>query len=216
MPTVVEMIANDGEAFYIVEYIEGETLKQCWLRLSWWPRFRTVHMVRCYVSQLKYLQSSVPGPVLATPRHGHMFTEYGSGRFTTHDEITEWFNHRLDVSQCRKKPPQDAPSLVRQILAVGVYALRLEHSECPPRQGRYHVTFGLDMVGLLPFMVRVYWDAIGAVQATSLVNVVYPIHCRFVTPLHSNVGTDELLGFFESTVHFRWNIEWALVVEHSL
>jgi hypothetical protein len=65
-------------------------------------------------------------------------------------------------------------------------------------------------------MVRVYWDAIGAVRATSLVGVLYPIHRRFVTPLHNNVGTDELLGFFESTVRFRWNIEWALVVEHSL
>jgi hypothetical protein len=63
-------------------------------------------------------------------------------------------------------------------------------------------------------MVRV--DATGTVQATSLVDVLYPTNRRSVTPLHSYMDLDNILGFYESVMQFRWNIAWALAAGHCL
>jgi hypothetical protein len=34
-----------------------------------------------------------------------MFTDMARGASTLYDETTGWFNHKLDISQRRKKPP---------------------------------------------------------------------------------------------------------------
>jgi hypothetical protein len=93
-------------AHVVVDHIKGDTLAECWSQLSWWSRLSAVWMLRGYISQLRQLQRSIPGPAVRTPSDGHFFTEYGAGPFNSYEEMIDWFNHKLDVAQKSRKPPE--------------------------------------------------------------------------------------------------------------
>ncbi|KAG0706506.1 hypothetical protein DFH29DRAFT_154246 [Suillus ampliporus] len=92
-----------------MEYIDGQTLDICWNSLTLLSKLRIAWTLRSYVTQLRRLRRTVPGTlngILCTGRH---FTDYGAGPFASYDDMTAWFNHKLDVSQRMKQAPLDAP-----------------------------------------------------------------------------------------------------------
>lgn len=110
VPQVRQVVVNASSNTYIImEYVDGETLASCWHRLSLLSKLRIAWTLRGYVGQLRRLRRSVPGTLDGAACTGLLFTDYGAGPFTSYDEMTAWFNHKLDVSQRMKHAPPDAP-----------------------------------------------------------------------------------------------------------
>ncbi|KAG0705794.1 hypothetical protein DFH29DRAFT_996449 [Suillus ampliporus] len=61
------------------------------------------------VPELHRLWRSVPGTLNGVACTGPLFTDYGAGPSASYDEMTDWLNHKLDVSQRTKRAPLDAP-----------------------------------------------------------------------------------------------------------
>jgi aminoglycoside phosphotransferase (APT) family kinase protein len=109
VPTIRQVVVSQSKVYMVMDHIKGETLAECWSHLSWWSRLNVVWTLRGYMSQLRQLQRSTPGPVVRTPSEGHFFTEYGAGPFNSYEEMVDWFNHKLDVAQKKSKAPRNAP-----------------------------------------------------------------------------------------------------------
>ncbi|KAH7884140.1 kinase-like domain-containing protein [Phlebopus sp. FC_14] len=111
VPKVQEIAVNPKTAmtYLVMEYIDGQTLDSCWDRLTLLSKLRIAWTLRSYVAQLRRLQRTVPGTLNGSSCTGPLFTEYGAGPFASYDEMTAWFNHKLDVSQRMKQAPLNAP-----------------------------------------------------------------------------------------------------------
>ncbi|KAG2097791.1 hypothetical protein BD769DRAFT_1700845 [Suillus cothurnatus] len=93
VPEVREVVVSTGSAvhYLVMEYIDAShCLDPAQLRCSG-------------------LRRTVPGTLDKTLCTGPLFTEDGAGPFVSYNDMTAWFNHKLDVSQRMKKAPLDAP-----------------------------------------------------------------------------------------------------------
>jgi aminoglycoside phosphotransferase (APT) family kinase protein len=111
VPEVREVVVSTGSAvhYLVMEYIDGQTLDSCWNSLTLFSKLRIAWTLRSYVAQLRRLRRTVPGTLDKTLCTEPLFTEDGAGPFVSYDDMTAWFNHKLDVSQRMKKAPLDAP-----------------------------------------------------------------------------------------------------------
>ncbi|KZV94184.1 kinase-like protein [Exidia glandulosa HHB12029] len=115
VPAVLRF-APDG--LLVSEYVNGRPLSACWTGLSLWRKVAIVWTLRGYVRQLRSVFPPgplFPGPVAREPQTclGVYFTVYGAGPFATHQELADWYDHKLDVSRRVKKIPQGVPTFDR-------------------------------------------------------------------------------------------------------
>ncbi|TDL21576.1 kinase-like protein [Rickenella mellea] len=117
VPAVRRYITSGHFIYLAMEYIEGETLHECWHRLSWWRRFRIAWTLRGYIEQLRNIRVKgvEVGPISDSPAKciGRYFTDYGAGPFSSHAELTAWFIGRYSI--VRRQPwykPSPNTSLV--------------------------------------------------------------------------------------------------------
>ncbi|EJF60726.1 kinase-like domain-containing protein [Dichomitus squalens] len=118
LPTVLRSLNANGRLGFIMDYIPGQTVAQCWSRLGLWQRFRLCWTIRGYIRQLRRVvipgitrSELFPGPIGDEPQlcYGPMFShDYGGGPFASYEELTTWFMHKLDVNRnIRKTPTED-------------------------------------------------------------------------------------------------------------
>lgn len=111
VPEVREVVVNAGTAvnYLVMKYLDGRTLDSCWNSITLFSKLRIAWTLRSYVAQLRRLRRTIPGTINGTVCTGLLFTDFGAGPFESYDDLTAWFNHKLDVSQRMKKAPLDAP-----------------------------------------------------------------------------------------------------------
>ena len=91
IPAVRRVLGGtERKTAFVMEYIPGKTLKECWPGLSLWQRIRVVWTIRGYIRQLRRIRppgtvarTVFPGPIASEPQvcYGPMFTEY-VGRYS--------------------------------------------------------------------------------------------------------------------------------------
>lgn len=111
VPEVREVVVNAEAAvsYLVMEYLDGQTLDGCWNSITLFSKLRIAWTLHSYVAQLRRLRRTIPGTINGTVCTGPLFTDDGAGPFESYDDLTAWFNHKLDVSQRMKKAPLDAP-----------------------------------------------------------------------------------------------------------
>ncbi|KAG1808449.1 uncharacterized protein BJ212DRAFT_1280898, partial [Suillus subaureus] len=96
----------------VVEYLDGRALDSCWNSITLFSKLHIAWTLRSYVAQLRCLRRTVPGTLDGSLCTVPLFADYGGGPFISYDDLTTWFNHKLDVSQRMKKAPLDTPPVV--------------------------------------------------------------------------------------------------------
>ncbi|KAI0274407.1 kinase-like domain-containing protein [Russula aff. rugulosa BPL654] len=107
VPAVRRFLKVDRRKGFVMDYIPGNTLSDCWSRLGLFQRARLFWNVRRYIRQLRRVL--VPGITRREPQmcYGPMFScDWGGGLFSSYDELTSWFMHKLDVNRSIKKAPK--------------------------------------------------------------------------------------------------------------
>jgi hypothetical protein len=56
----------------ILDFIDGQTISQCWNNLTFFMQLRIACTIRTYITQLRQIRGSKPGP-LEGPIHGGLF-----------------------------------------------------------------------------------------------------------------------------------------------
>ena len=115
VPNVRQLVVSPAQfglenTYIVMDYIEGETLDECWSKLGFLTKLKVVWKLRNYVSQLKRVRATIPGPVDGSECIGFYFTETGAGPFSTYEDMIAWFNHKLEVNKRWKQPPPHARS----------------------------------------------------------------------------------------------------------
>lgn len=103
-------LTDDGirYTYLALTFVKGRTLNDCWDQLSLFTKFRIIWSLRGYISQMRRLRRSSPGPVDPSLLcKGPLFTDYGNGPFKTHQELIEWYNGRIEISKHWKWAKQD-------------------------------------------------------------------------------------------------------------
>ncbi|OBZ76010.1 hypothetical protein A0H81_03299 [Grifola frondosa] len=108
VPEIYEVVLGRVSCL-VMQYIEGRTLDKCWSELGPLRKLRIAWTLRGYISQLRRLRRSVPGTLDGSACQGFPFSIYDAGPFASYDDMTAWFNHKLDVCQRMHKAPPDAP-----------------------------------------------------------------------------------------------------------
>ncbi|KAG8739398.1 hypothetical protein FRC10_005664 [Ceratobasidium sp. 414] len=109
VPAIKQVIIHSRTTYIVMDYIKGRTLEACWSDLGFFAKLRVVWTLRGYVSQLRRLQRSVPGRIDGGECDGYLFPIIGAGPFTSYDDLTTWYNHKLDVCQQLGQAPPNAP-----------------------------------------------------------------------------------------------------------
>ncbi|KAG8696931.1 hypothetical protein FRC08_006836 [Ceratobasidium sp. 394] len=109
VPAVKQVVIDSKTTYLVMDYIRGSTLEMCWSTLGFFAKLHVVWTLRGYVSQLRRLQRSVPGPIDGGRCEGYLFPLIGAGPFTSYDDLTAWYNHKLDVCQRMGRAPPNAP-----------------------------------------------------------------------------------------------------------
>ncbi|KAG1814399.1 uncharacterized protein BJ212DRAFT_1300688 [Suillus subaureus] len=111
VPEVREVIIDTETAvdYLVMEYLNGRTLDGCCNGITLFSKLRIAWTLHSYAAQLHLPRGTVPGTLNGTLCTRPLFTDYGAGPFVSYDDLTAWFNHKLDVSQWMKKAPLDAP-----------------------------------------------------------------------------------------------------------
>jgi aminoglycoside phosphotransferase (APT) family kinase protein len=87
--------------FILMDYIPGVCLSDCWDSLDAATRSDVTSRVASMIQQLESVPVQDPGPMGGTqcPFRGGWFSGYGAGPFATIQELEDWMNHKLEVSQ---------------------------------------------------------------------------------------------------------------------
>jgi aminoglycoside phosphotransferase (APT) family kinase protein len=107
VPKVKQLVIGHKRHYLVMEYINGRTLGACWSQLGFFAQLRIAWTLRGYVSQLRRLQRSVPGRIDGSVCEGYLCTDDGSGPFSSYNDFTSWYNHKLKVAQRVRKVPLD-------------------------------------------------------------------------------------------------------------
>jgi hypothetical protein len=137
VPKVHYTIRQGLCSYFVMEAVDGETLEQCWPCLGWFARIRIIWTIRGYISQLRAVRHTRPGPIDDVPCKGRLFTEIGAGPFASYSSMATWFNHKLDVSKRGGRAPLDAQQF------DSTWPLVFTHQDLHPRN------FMLDRTGRL-------------------------------------------------------------------
>jgi aminoglycoside phosphotransferase (APT) family kinase protein len=125
VPQVKNFFAHPTVGSYVtMDYIEGQTLSQCWRHIGLLHKLQIAWKLRGYIHQLRRLRRSIPGPIDNSYCTGRFFTENGAGPFETEGDMIDWFNHKLDIAKARK----DAPETTAQF-EVGEWPLVFTHQD---------------------------------------------------------------------------------------
>jgi aminoglycoside phosphotransferase (APT) family kinase protein len=114
VPRIRRFVTKEDGYYLALEYIPGRTLKDSWPTLNLWTKLRVIWTLRSYIMQLRRIRTAPverPGTLGDEPEvcRGPFFTELGAGPFPTYEELTAWYNKRLEVTRRYYKGPSDAP-----------------------------------------------------------------------------------------------------------
>ncbi|TFY60644.1 hypothetical protein EVG20_g7346 [Dentipellis fragilis] len=162
---------------FVMDYILGQRVSDCWDRLSLWRRFRLFWTLRGYIRQLqcvvvtrKAQKDQFPGPIASEPQvcAGFMFTEFGAGPFSSYDELSAWYQHKLEVNRHVKGTPREDVSFDSSLPLV------LTHLDISPNNVMIDEKSRIwlidwDMAGLYPqwfeyLGMRIGWGFLGRWQ----------------------------------------------------
>ncbi|KAF7771714.1 hypothetical protein Agabi119p4_6025 [Agaricus bisporus var. burnettii] len=111
VPAVRRVLHVNERKGFVMDYIPGQTVNQCWHNLGLWQRFSLFWTLRSYIKQLRRVSipgkprsEHVPGPIGHEPQLclGGMFSpDYGAGPFASYDALKSWFRWKLHVNQSR-------------------------------------------------------------------------------------------------------------------
>ncbi|KAA1477622.1 hypothetical protein DENSPDRAFT_616602 [Dentipellis sp. KUC8613] len=193
---------------FVMDYIPGQRVSDCWDRLSLWRRFRLFWTLRGYIRQLQHVvvtrkaqKDQFPGPVASEPQvcAGFMFTEFGAGPFASYDELSAWYQHKLEVNRRAKGTPREDVSFDSSLPLV------LTHLDISPNNVMIDEKSRVwlidwDMAGLYPqwfeyLGMRIGWGFLGRWQQWIL---------GFTA------------GFFERQAMFIYKVDWAIHVGYIL
>ncbi|TDL26786.1 hypothetical protein BD410DRAFT_835916 [Rickenella mellea] len=98
---------NDTFTYLVMEHIDGESLANRWDSLPQGTRNEVIDTLRDYISQLRQIPSSHPGPIGPSPRrcYGPMFGgDRGQGPFADYEELSGYYD--MVLSCAAKRIPQ--------------------------------------------------------------------------------------------------------------
>jgi hypothetical protein len=129
-----------------MDYISGQTLKECWESLNVHQRQSAADQVATMVNIMQSKPLGLPpGPIGATEDlcfEGPWFTEDGAGPFSTLKDLEDWCNHKVDISILFEDIPPDSPRFKFEQLVF-------THQDIAPRnnivdaQGKVWIDWGL-------------------------------------------------------------------------
>ncbi len=100
-----------GTVFLATEYIPGRTLDKCWHSLGFFAKARIVWTLRNYVTQLRRMKRTTPGPLdRSQVFEGYYFSHQGAGPFETCEDMIHWFNRRIEIGNKRAAQKCDVSS----------------------------------------------------------------------------------------------------------
>lgn len=99
IPNIHLAFRQSGILYVVMDYIHGESLLHRWNDLTEEQLANVLSQLKDYLSQLRNLRGSVPGPVDGTRCEGTWFTVYGKGPFPTYDDFVAWLNRMLRHSK---------------------------------------------------------------------------------------------------------------------
>ncbi|KAI0633124.1 kinase-like domain-containing protein [Trametes polyzona] len=109
VPEVHRFFEHEGTAYFVMEYVKGDTLDLCWNDLSNWQKLRIAFTLRNYVRQMRRICTpqtlqQAPGPITADPSHPlpcstPSLGEYPVRSFTSQEDMRDWMNGRFRVSE---------------------------------------------------------------------------------------------------------------------
>ncbi|EKM79024.1 hypothetical protein AGABI1DRAFT_107424 [Agaricus bisporus var. burnettii JB137-S8] len=118
VPAVRRVLHVNERKGFVMDYIPGQTVNQCWHNLGLWQRFSLFWTLRSYIKQLRRVSipgkprsEHVPGPIGHEPQLclGGMFSpDYGAGPFASYDALKSWFRWKLHVNRKVRKYPTEA------------------------------------------------------------------------------------------------------------
>ncbi|KAI0633123.1 kinase-like domain-containing protein [Trametes polyzona] len=109
VPEVHRFFEHEGTAYFVMEYVQGDTLDSCWNDLYNWQKLRIAFTLRNYVRQMRQIRTpqtlqQVPGPITADPSHPlpcstPSLGEYSVRSFNSQEDMRDWMNGRFRVSE---------------------------------------------------------------------------------------------------------------------
>lgn len=73
---------REGTPYFVMDYIKGQDLGDCWIRLSKDQKNDVIRQTAAMIQQLQStpITTSAAGPLGGGPCRGRFFTDYGAGR----------------------------------------------------------------------------------------------------------------------------------------
>lgn len=194
VPEIHQIVADDQDCSYVImQFIEGQTLDVCWPQLGLFAKLKLAWKIRGYISQLRRLRRSVPGTLNGGVSVGYFFGTMDAGPFASYDDMTAWFNHKLEVSQRMQHAPSDAPRFDNS------WPLVFTHLDLHPRN------LLLSNDGTL---YVIDWQVSGFYpewfEYANMWNSSSPTFWKFLVPF--------MAGFHGKMMEYYRNIGWAVVV----
>jgi len=210
VPAIRRFLNMGGRKGFIMDYIQGETVSDIWSTLGLFQRACLVWTVRRYVRQLRHVlvpgttrSEQFPGPIGREPQlcYGPMFSsDWGGGPFTSYDDLTSWFMHKLDVNRNVKKSPQGSISFDSS------FPLVLTHLDLSPRNV---IIDDNSQIWLID------WEHAGFYpqwfEHTAMCNAGWEIFGRW-----EGLVIGFIAGWYERQTSFVSQIGWAIHTGHLL
>ncbi|OJD18253.1 hypothetical protein AJ78_01692 [Emergomyces pasteurianus Ep9510] len=101
------------KCLFVMDFIEGSSVQECWEHLSEAERVDVVTQVASMITALHSIPvpQQQPGPVGCRTclARGFWFTDMGAGPFGSKEELEAWFNHKLTICKNFKQAPETVP-----------------------------------------------------------------------------------------------------------
>ncbi|EEP79738.1 predicted protein [Uncinocarpus reesii 1704] len=100
------------QCYFVMDFIEGDTIQDCWEDLSQAQREDVVSQVAAMFIALQSAQvPQQPGPVdcQLCKAKGCWFSDIGGGPFRDITAMEDWFNRKLEICQSFKQAPDAVP-----------------------------------------------------------------------------------------------------------
>ncbi|KAI9673367.1 MAG: hypothetical protein M1829_004134 [Trizodia sp. TS-e1964] len=131
----VHRVFNIGEhdgfwgtgCFFVMDFVQGPTVAECWKNVDEACRLSIISQVADMIQQMQSVIIAIPGPIGGGCRfRGIWFSDYGAGPFNTLQELTDWFNHKLEICNRYHQSMEGTPEFAFQ-------KLLLTHQDITPR-----------------------------------------------------------------------------------